>query len=107
MPDLSIFVMNFLICSGSRSLNRQPLGFLVNIWNVSHPLSCALSTALSIEPAIDTCTPTVTIVSPRWFDYYFMLLVTKDKISMIHNLQTAFTNGHSKTARRAMVWCKT
>ena len=35
----------------------HPLGFLVNIWNAEHFLSTALSTALSIDPEIETWQP--------------------------------------------------
>lgn len=38
-------------------LNFQPLGLRVKIWNVLHSRSTARSTALSMDPVIETWTP--------------------------------------------------
>jgi len=52
--DDASFSLKFLEFSSFKSENFQPLGFLVNIWNVVHLSSLALSIALSIEPEIET-----------------------------------------------------
>ncbi len=61
VPAFFIFSLNAFTCSSARSLNFHPLGFREKIWKVSHPISLARSTARSIEPAMETCTPTVTM----------------------------------------------
>jgi hypothetical protein len=42
-----------------------------NIWNTSHPVSFARSTARSSEPAIETWTPTRTINTPFCMQWDF------------------------------------
>src|SRR2546425_2930579 len=56
--DCASFSLKLLTSSGSSSANFQPRGFRVNTWNVSQPSSLARSTAWSIEPEMETCTPT-------------------------------------------------
>src|SRR2546428_14023421 len=56
--DSPIFSLKLFTSSGSRSANFQPRGFRVNTWNVSQPSSLARSIAWSMEPEIETCTPT-------------------------------------------------
>src|SRR5438128_8010284 len=56
--DQDSFSLKLLTSSGSRSANFQPRGFLVKTWNVSQPSSLARSTAWSMEPEMETCTPT-------------------------------------------------
>ncbi|MEM2123285.1 MAG: hypothetical protein QXE79_06575 [Candidatus Bathyarchaeia archaeon] len=48
-----------------KGLYLHPLGFLVNNWNEVQPKLTALSTAKSIDPAIETCTPTLNIEYPQ------------------------------------------
>src|SRR6266700_5229391 len=56
--DSTSFSLKLLTSSGSSSANFQPRGFRVNTWNASQPSSLARSTARTIEPEIDTWTPT-------------------------------------------------
>src|SRR2546422_7360596 len=56
--DWASFSLKLLTSSRSRSANFQPRGFRVNTWNVSQPSSLARSTAWSMEPEMETCTPT-------------------------------------------------
>src|SRR6266849_8309522 len=56
--DWASFSLKLLTSSWSRSANFQPRGFRVNTWNASQPSSLARSTAWSMEPEIETCTPT-------------------------------------------------
>src|SRR5881296_1112883 len=56
--DWASFSLKLLTSSRSRSANFQPRGFRVKTWNASQPSSLARSTAWSMEPEMETCTPT-------------------------------------------------
>ena len=60
---LTKFSWNFCISFSVNSLAFHPRGLEENICTVSQPNSSALTTALSIPPAIDVCTPNL-IISP-------------------------------------------
>lgn len=57
MPDADSLALKASASTCPISLEAQLLGFLVNIWNVVHPISFALSTDLSTEPEMETWNP--------------------------------------------------
>lgn len=61
MPEFSRASLNCAVSSGVRSRYPHPLGFRENIWNVLQPASAARVTASAIDPAMETCTPTLIV----------------------------------------------
>src|ERR1700722_230321 len=56
-PALDLLAVNARVSSSPSGLNFQPRGFRVNSWKAVQSASSALSTAMSIEPAMDTWKP--------------------------------------------------
>ena len=61
IPLDRILTKKALRTSSESGEKPHPRGFRENIWNTLHPASFARSTERSREPAIEICTPTLTI----------------------------------------------